>query len=81
MRGSIPLYWSQETSTSLNPRPEIRIQRYDPSYNATKQHFDSLHGRYGRPVIVLNLIKSFEKRPREMILRVEFAQAVDYLNR
>ena len=27
------------------------------------------------------MIKSFEKRPREMILRSEFAQAVDYLNR
>ena len=27
LRGSIPLYWSQETSTSLNPRPEIRIRR------------------------------------------------------
>ncbi|QDZ25839.1 phosphoinositide phosphatase SAC1 [Chloropicon primus] len=81
LRGSIPLYWSQETSTSLNPRPEIRIRRYDPSYSATKQHFDRLHERYGKPVIVLNLIKSFEKRPREMILRVEFAQAVDYLNR
>ena len=81
VRGSIPLYWSQETSTSLNPRPEIRIRRYDPSYRATKEHFDSLHQRYGKPVIVLNLIKSYEKRPREMILRVEFAQAVDYLNK
>ena len=40
-----------------------------------------MHERYAKPVIVLNLIKSFEKRPREMILRSEFAQAVDYLNR
>jgi len=80
VRGSIPLYWSQETNP-LNPKPEIVLQRYDPSYLATKRHFDSLVKRYGNPLIILNLIKSVERRPREMILRVEFAQAVEYLNK
>ncbi|CAN1293783.1 Phosphatidylinositol-3-phosphatase SAC1 [Linum perenne] len=70
MRGSIPLFWSQEAS----------IQRYDPTYEATKLHFEDLMMRYGNPIIVLNLIKTVEKRPREMMLRREFANAVGYLN-
>lgn len=33
------------------------MQRYDPTYQATKLHFDDLAKRYGNPIIVLNLIK------------------------
>ena len=36
--------------------------------------------RYGDPVVVLNLVKSAEKRPRETILRKEFAIAIAYIN-
>ncbi|XP_075494550.1 phosphatidylinositol-3-phosphatase SAC1-like isoform X1 [Primulina tabacum] len=79
MRGSIPLFWSQEASR-FSPKPDIILQRYDPTYEATKQHFEDLAERYGNPIIVLNLIKTVEKRPREMMLRREFANAVGYLN-
>ncbi|KAL9245477.1 hypothetical protein vseg_019124 [Gypsophila vaccaria] len=79
MRGSIPLFWSQEASR-FSPKPDIILQRYDPTYEATKLHFDDLAERYGNPIIVLNLIKTVEKRPREMMLRREFANAVTYLN-
>ncbi|KAL7156144.1 hypothetical protein ABFS83_03G123100 [Erythranthe nasuta] len=79
MRGSIPLFWSQEASR-FSPKPDIILQRYDPTYEATKIHFDDLARRYGNPIIVLNLIKTVEKRPREMMLRREFANAVGYLN-
>ncbi|KAH6765123.1 Phosphoinositide phosphatase family protein [Perilla frutescens var. frutescens] len=79
MRGSIPLFWSQEASR-FSPKPDIILQRYDPTYEATKQHFEDLARRYGNPIIVLNLIKTVEKRPREMMLRREFANAVGYLN-
>ncbi|CAN6678690.1 unnamed protein product [Malus baccata var. baccata] len=79
MRGSIPLFWSQEASR-FSPKPDIILQRYDPTYQATKLHFEDLTRRYGNPVIVLNLIKTVEKRPREMMLRREFANAVGYLN-
>eukprot|EP00250_Pteridium_aquilinum_P012962 c21049_g1_i2 orf=459-3170(+) len=79
MRGSIPLFWSQEASR-LSPKPDIILQRYDPTYQATKLHFEDLGKRYGNPIIVLNLIKTVEKRPREMMLRREFASAVGYLN-
>ncbi|XP_022152421.1 phosphoinositide phosphatase SAC1 isoform X2 [Momordica charantia] len=79
MRGSIPLFWSQEAS-KFSPKPDIILQRYDPTYQATKLHFEDLAKRYGNPIIVLNLIKTVEKRPREMMLRREFASAVGYLN-
>ncbi|KAG5224629.1 phosphoinositide phosphatase SAC [Salix suchowensis] len=79
MRGSIPLFWSQEASR-FSPKPDIILQRYDPTYQATILHFEDLGKRYGSPIIVLNLIKTFEKRPREMMLRREFANAVGYLN-
>ncbi|CAO2186618.1 unnamed protein product [Urochloa humidicola] len=79
MRGSIPLFWSQEASR-LSPKPDIFVQRYDPTYEATKLHFDDLARRYGHPIIILNLIKTVEKRPREMMLRREYFNAVGYLN-
>ncbi|KAL1224472.1 Phosphatidylinositol-3-phosphatase SAC1 [Cardamine amara subsp. amara] len=79
MRGSIPLFWSQGAS-KFSPKPDIFLQRYDPTYESTKMHFEDLVKRYGNPIIVLNLIKTVEKRPREMVLRREFAHAVGYLN-
>ena len=41
MRGSIPLFWSQDTSFS-NPKPDIIVQLYDPTYQATVKHFQDL---------------------------------------
>ncbi|KAL5230826.1 hypothetical protein ABZP36_029602 [Zizania latifolia] len=79
MRGSIPLFWSQEAGR-LSPKPDIFVQRYDPTYEATKLHFDDLAQRYGHPIIILNLIKTVEKRPPEMMLRREYFNAVGYLN-
>ena len=37
--------------------------------------------RYGEPVIVLNLVKGAEKRPRESILQQELAAAIAYINK
>ncbi|KZV27550.1 hypothetical protein F511_04601 [Dorcoceras hygrometricum] len=79
-RGSIPLYWSQETSR-LNIKPDIILSRKDPKYEATKLHFGNLVKRYGNPVIILNLIKTREKKPRESTLRAEFAYAIDIINK
>ncbi|KAJ3053320.1 phosphatidylinositol-3,5-bisphosphate 5-phosphatase, partial [Rhizoclosmatium hyalinum] len=52
----------------------------DPYFSATSLHFSDLFERYGHPIIVLNLIKSKEKTPREGILLPEFRDAVTYLN-
>ncbi|XP_009117092.1 phosphoinositide phosphatase SAC2 isoform X1 [Brassica rapa] len=79
-RGSIPLFWSQETSR-LNIKPDITLSAKDPNFEATRLHFENLAKRYGNPIIVLNLIKTREKRPRETILRVEFANAIKFINK
>ncbi|XVE97833.1 hypothetical protein REPUB_Repub03eG0052700 [Reevesia pubescens] len=79
-RGSIPLFWSQETSR-LNLKPDIILSKKDQNYEATGLHFENLVKRYGKPIIILNLIKKQEKKPRESILRQEFANAIDFINK
>ncbi|KAI3455664.1 hypothetical protein Pfo_012327 [Paulownia fortunei] len=79
-RGSIPLFWSQETSR-LNIKPDIILSKKDDKYEATKLHFENLVKRYGNPIIILNLIKTREKKPRESILRAEFANAIEVINK
>ncbi|KAL6996200.1 suppressor of actin mutation [Sarracenia purpurea var. burkii] len=79
-RGSIPLFWSQETSR-LNIKPDIILSKKDRKYKATKLHFENLVKRYGNPIIILNLIKTREKKPQESILRAEFANAIAFINK
>ncbi|KAK6911811.1 SAC domain, partial [Dillenia turbinata] len=79
-RGSIPLFWSQETSR-LNIKPDIILSTKDHNYEATRLHFENLIRRYGNPIIILNLIKTREKKPRESILRAAFANAIEFINR
>ncbi|KDN48439.1 hypothetical protein K437DRAFT_290418 [Tilletiaria anomala UBC 951] len=78
-RGSIPIYWTQD-STNMSPRPPIEISVVDPYYSAAALHFDDMFRRYGAPVIILNLIKSKEKQPREVKLLRAFGECVNYLN-
>lgn len=77
-RGSIPLFWSQETNL-FNPKPDI-ILGNNMGYEATLLHFKHLEKRYGTPIIILNLIKKKEKRPRESLLRREFVKAIENIN-
>ncbi|CAI8598476.1 unnamed protein product [Vicia faba] len=79
IRGSIPLFWSQEASP-LNIRPDIILSHTDSKFEATRLHFDNLVERYGKPIIILNLIKTHEKKPRETLLRTEFVNAVNSIN-
>ncbi|WOK97567.1 phosphoinositide phosphatase SAC3-like [Canna indica] len=79
-RGSIPLFWSQETS-KFNIRPDIILHKKDKKFEATSLHFKNLLTRYGSPIVILNLVKSHEKKPRESLLRAEFANAIDYINK
>ncbi|TFK37658.1 SacI homology domain-containing protein [Crucibulum laeve] len=78
-RGSIPIYWTQET-TSMSPKPPIEISVVDPFYTAASKHFDNLFKRYGAPITILNLIKRREPVPRESKLLGEYTQCVRYLN-
>ncbi|KAJ5785523.1 Polyphosphoinositide phosphatase [Penicillium pulvis] len=78
-RGSIPLYWTQE-STGVSPKPDIHLSLIDPFYSAAALHFDNLFERYGAPIYILNLVKARERTPRESKLLKEFTNAVEYLN-
>ncbi|CCI50050.1 unnamed protein product [Albugo candida] len=78
-RGSIPVFWSQETSATL-PKPPIVLNRVDPTYSACKKHIADLFQRYGSPIVALNLVKHSEKKERETIVGNEYVNAVEYLN-
>lgn len=78
-RGSIPLYWTQD-STGVTPKPPIEVNLIDPFYGAAALHFNNLFARYGAPIYVVNLIKSKERHPRESKLLEEYTNAIDYLN-
>ncbi|EDK40984.2 hypothetical protein PGUG_05082 [Meyerozyma guilliermondii ATCC 6260] len=77
-RGSIPLYWSQDLNKL--PKPPIEINLSDPFYQSSAIHFDNLFRRYGSPIIILNLIKTKEKHPRESKLNQHFNSCIRYLN-
>ena len=79
VRGSIPTYWTQESSVTM-PKPPIELNRVDPTYRSTQVHFDDLMVRYGSPVMVLDLVKQSEKREREVLVGNEYRHAVEYIN-
>jgi hypothetical protein len=46
----------------------------------TQLHFSDLRSRYGPIIVLLNLVKGREKRPRETILRRELGTAINLIN-
>ncbi|KAH0913053.1 hypothetical protein HID58_036374 [Brassica napus] len=78
MRGSIPLFWSQETSV-FTPQPDIILNNKDVKHVATRRHFENLKQRYGRLIIIMNLLKT--GKHRESILRAEFGKAISSINK
>ena len=79
VRGSIPTFWTQESSVTM-PKPPIELNRVDPTYTATQLHFEDLLKRYGSPIVVLDLVKQSEKREREVRVGNEYRHAIDYIN-
>uniref|UniRef100_A0A671X4W9 FIG4 phosphoinositide 5-phosphatase n=1 Tax=Sparus aurata TaxID=8175 RepID=A0A671X4W9_SPAAU len=79
VRGSVPLYWSQDISTMM-PKPPIRLDQADPYAHVAGLHFDQMLQRFGSPIIILNLVKKREKRKHEKILSEELYPAVTNLN-
>jgi len=78
-RGSIPTFWTQESSVTM-PKPPIELNRVDPTYTASQLHFADLIQRYSSPILVLDLVKQSEKREREVRVGNEFRHAVEYIN-
>ncbi|KAL4232644.1 phosphatidylinositol-3 [Mactra antiquata] len=79
MRGSIPVYWSQDTSKMV-PKPAISIDQRDPYYHTAGLHFNRCLRRYGSPILLLNLVKRREKRRHESQLCDEYRECKTYLN-
>lgn len=79
MRGSIPTFWTQESSVTM-PKPPIELNRVDPTYKATQLHFEDLLMRYSSPIIVVDLVKQSEKKAREVRVGNEFRHAIDHIN-
>ena len=61
--------------------PELADVRLSIYLTDVLLHLQDLADRYGKPLIVLNLVKGAEKRPRESILQSEFANAIAYINK
>lgn len=79
VRGSIPTFWLQESSVTI-PKPPIDIFRIDPTYSATRLHFEDLMTRYSSPILVLDLVKQSEKREREVRVGNEYRHAIQSIN-
>eukprot|EP00834_Sanchytrium_tribonematis_P006839 NODE_546_length_6213_cov_1.440301.p1 type:complete len:760 gc:universal NODE_546_length_6213_cov_1.440301:3536-1257(-) len=77
-RGSIPLFWTQENLFA--PKPDIRMVKLDPFYRASCKHFEHMFKRYGKKILVWNLVKSKERSPRESLLSTEFETFIEYIN-
>ncbi|ORC88754.1 putative synaptojanin (N-terminal domain), putative,inositol/phosphatidylinositol phosphatase [Trypanosoma theileri] len=74
VRGSVPLHWFHPP-TQL-PKPPIKLGVSDLYYTDTQKHFQELIEDYGVPIIIVNLLRQREKRPRESILGNEYRKAV-----
>lgn len=79
VRGSIPTFWTQESSVTM-PKPPIELNRVDPTYTATRLHFADLFMRYSSPIVICDLVKQSERREREVRVGNEYRHAVDYIN-
>ena len=82
MRGSIPVFWSQEASV-VAARPTIVLDApscLSTQTDATATHFDLCEARYGAPVVALSLIKANERRRREGTLRDALIEALEAVN-
>ncbi|CAE7339720.1 Fig4 [Symbiodinium natans] len=80
IRGSVPLFWSQE-ATAINPKPPVVYPRCDPTLSATRRHFADLLERYGTPQLVVNLMKAKKVDSYEVRLSKNFESAIERMNR
>lgn len=64
-RGSIPVYWTQETSVA-RPKPPIMLCPRNVTNQPGRRHFQRMMARYGGPILVLDLVKKMEKKAREV---------------
>nr|KAG5690454.1 hypothetical protein BaRGS_010081 [Batillaria attramentaria] len=56
------------------------MDQRDPYATAAGLHFNQILKRYGAPVVILNLVKTRERKRHESILSEEFVESINYLN-
>ncbi|UKK00679.2 hypothetical protein MACK_000753 [Theileria orientalis] len=79
MRGSIPIFWSQDPNDSFLIKPPIIYPHNDPTNSSARAHFKQLLSCYGAPVVVLNLL-SDNPLTEEGNLSERYKKVVDELN-
>ena len=80
VRGSVPVYWMQRANLAI-PKPPILLQPRDLTYGTARRHVGRLLGRYGSPLLALNLVKKKERGAREKLIGREFGRVAASLNK
>lgn len=80
IRGSVPLFWSQEV-TALSPKPPVQYPSCDPTLSASRFHFADLLERYCTPVIAVNLMKAKKADSGEARLGKHMESVIEVINR
>jgi phosphatidylinositol 4-phosphatase len=57
VRGSIPVFWKQ--NTNLKYKPPIELGTTDKSAVVFRQHFNELKKEFGEPVVAVNLVDTY----------------------
>ena len=66
VRGSIPVFWTQETSAT-NLSLYCCTTRGSITFEAATRHFCDLFERYAEPIVVLDLVRSAENEGRSTV--------------
>ncbi|CUG78759.1 synaptojanin, putative [Bodo saltans] len=77
VRGSVPVHWFH--GMVQRPKPPILLGKVDPFYNSTRLHLEEILSDFGAPVVLMNLLKTNEKKKREFVLTSEYVKAFSLL--
>ncbi|EAN34142.1 SacI-like proteiny domain protein [Theileria parva strain Muguga] len=79
VRGSIPIFWSQDPSESFLKKPPIIYSQNDPTNSSVRSHFMELLSSYGGPLVVLDLL-SDNPSTEEGQLSERYRRIIEELN-
>ena len=70
IRGSIPVFWTQDPNPLIGKPPIILMRSADVQYVASKRHFAELLERYSYPIFCVNLTKA--ENARELVVSEQY---------
>ncbi|KAK2194868.1 bifunctional Polyphosphoinositide phosphatase Fig4-like/SAC domain [Babesia duncani] len=79
IRGSTPIFWSQDTSAGILTKPPITYPQVDVGFTALRRHVKDLMYLYGSPLVFLNLLNSVPGT-EEGVLCSKYAHAMSAIN-